>query len=75
MTDSSTPETTDFCLLFASNRPLEIEAASAALMDEDIPSFQINKRDTSYIFGEIELYVRKTDFDRAISILKEHSLF
>jgi len=75
MTDNSTPESTDFSLLFTSNRPLEIEAAAAALMEENIDSFQINKRDTSYIFGEIELYVRKTDFDRAISILQEHSLF
>ncbi len=75
MTDNSTPESTDFSLLFTSNRPLEIEAAAAALMEENIDSFQINKRDTSYIFGEIELYVRKTDFDRAISILQEHFLF
>lgn len=74
MTDSSTPEKQDFCLLYTSNRPLEIEAAAAALQDEDIPSFQVNKRDTSYIFGEIELFVRLSDFDRARSILQEHSL-
>lgn len=74
MTDNSTPENADFHLLFTSTRPLEIEAAAAALEDQDIPSFQINKRDTSYIFGEIELYVRPSDFDRARSILLEHSL-
>lgn len=74
MTDSSSPDKEDFILLFTSNRPLEVEAAAAALHDEDIPSFQINKRDTSYIFGEIELYVRIPDFDRARSILQEHSL-
>lgn len=75
MTDSSIPSKEDFCLLFTSNRPLEIEAAAAALQDEEIPSFQIDKKDTSYIFGEIELYVRKSDFDRAKSILQEHALF
>jgi hypothetical protein len=74
MTDNSTPEKEDFRLLFASNRPLEIEAASAALQDEDIHSFQINKRDTSYIFGEIELYVLQSDLDKAKSILQAHDL-
>lgn len=74
MTVSSTPDQDVFKLLFSSSRPLEIEAASSILLDNEIESFQINKKDSSYIFGEIELYVKLQDLEKAVQILKENEL-
>jgi hypothetical protein len=64
----------DFECIFSSNRPLEIEAAKALLADSGIESYTINKSDSSYIFGETELYVQTTDVLKAQAILVKNDL-
>jgi hypothetical protein len=41
------------------------------LADNDINAFTIDKRDSSYHFGEIELYVLRDDVLRAKSLIKK----
>lgn len=67
-------EDVDYTLIYTSTKPLEIAAAISLLEDQDIPAFKINKKDSSYIFGEIELYVSRELEDRAKLILIENDL-
>ena len=64
----------DFTLIYTSTKPLEIAAAISLLEVQDIPAYKINKKDSSYIFGEIELYVAADLVDRAKLILTENDL-
>ncbi len=64
----------DFTLIYTSTKPLEIAAAISLLEVQDIPAYKINKKDSSYIFGEIELYVSADLVDRAKRILTENDL-
>jgi len=73
MTAPKAPEN-DFVLVYTSDRPLEIEAAISLLAEQKIPTFTINKQDSNYIFGEIELYVPEADVWRAHQILVENEL-
>ena len=48
----------DWVKVYSSTEIHKIEIVKAVLEDNDIPSFEINKKDSSYIsIGEIELYV------------------
>jgi hypothetical protein len=67
-------EEVDFLLVYTSTKPLEIAAAISLLEDQEIPAYKINKKDSSYIFGEIELYVSAELADRAKLILTENDL-
>ena len=64
----------DFTLIYTSTKPLEIAAAISLLEVQDIPAYKINKKDSSYIFGEIEIYVSADLVDRAKRILTENDL-
>lgn len=74
MTEKETHSPAAFTKVYSSNRPMEVEAASSLLEDADIVSFKIDKKDSSYIFGEIELYVKEEDLARATMILIENEL-
>ncbi len=55
----------DKVIVYTSNKAYEIELLKKYLADHDIISFSINKQDSSYHFGEIELYVEKDHAIRA----------
>ena len=50
-----------------------IEIAKAVLADNNIDSVVVNKQDSAYLFGEIELYVPQDELLRAINIIKKIS--
>ena len=50
-----------------------IEIAKAVLADNDIDSVVVNKQDSAYLFGEIELYVPQNELLKAINIIKKIS--
>ncbi|MBL7925117.1 MAG: DUF2007 domain-containing protein [Bacteroidia bacterium] len=74
MTEKSPKPEAHFALLFSSNKLLEIEAAVALLDEQGIASYKIDKKDSSYIFGEVELYVSEENLVRAQLILTENDL-
>jgi hypothetical protein len=50
----------------------EIEILKGLLMEKDIPAVIINKQDSSYLnFGDIELKVLESDFEKATFIIKQ----
>ncbi|HPD53180.1 MAG: putative signal transducing protein [Bacteroidota bacterium] len=52
----------------------QAEIAREILEENSIPSVIIDKRDSSYLVGDIELYVRPEDLPLARIILKQHEL-
>ncbi len=61
----------DKVIVYTSNKAYEIELLKNYLVDHDIISFSINKQDSSYHFGEIELYVNKDDAIRAKRLISK----
>jgi len=51
----------------------EVELKLALLQAQEINAVIINKQDSSYLFGEAELYVRQDDVIRAKRILNEEN--
>jgi hypothetical protein len=52
----------NWIMVYSSTEIHKIEIIKAILNDNDIQSFDINKKDSSYIsVGEIELYVKEED--------------
>ncbi len=52
----------------------KLEIAQAVLEDEGIRSVIINKKDSFYLFGELELYVHADQVIKAKQIIKKESL-
>jgi len=50
------------------------EITKAVLADHDIITMILNKKDSMYLFGEIELYALQEDVLRAINIIKKNEL-
>lgn len=49
--------------------PLKIHVLKQMLENEGVPAVVINKRDSNYHFGEVELYVRGVDVIRANQLI------
>jgi hypothetical protein len=47
------------------------ELVRQMLMDHDILSFIVNKQDSAYKFGDIELFVRRDDVMKAKMLIRE----
>ncbi len=52
----------------------KMEITQAVLEDEGIKSVIINKKDSFYLFGELELYVHADQVMKAKQIIKKESL-
>ena len=61
----------DLVLIFSSNKLYEIEIAKSLLLGNDIESYIVNKQDSMYFFGDIELYVNINEILRAKIIISE----
>ena len=64
----------DWVKIYSSDKPVEIEVARAVLKENNIESVDVSKKDSVYIFGEVELYVRSEEEIMARIILKQHNL-
>lgn len=60
--------------VFSGTQSYQVSIAKALLNSAGIPCFQIDKKDSSYIFGEIELYVPQEYVDKALLLLTENDL-
>jgi len=57
--------------IFSSNQPYKAELARQMLADHNIKSFLVNKQDSAYKFGVVELYVNRDDVIRAKKLIQE----
>jgi len=47
--------------VFSSADPFRVEVLKGLLADNNIESVVVNKKDSAYLFGEVELYVNVAD--------------
>jgi hypothetical protein len=55
--------------VYSSNQLWQVELIQGLLADNDIQSVIVNKKDSSYLFGEVELYVNVEDTFAAKQII------
>jgi hypothetical protein len=60
--------------IYSTNQIQQPEIIKSIFEEANIPCSTIDKKDSSYIFGEIEIYVPEEDVAEAITILKEHQI-
>jgi hypothetical protein len=60
--------------IFSTSKAYQAEVAKDILFDEGIASVIINKQDTNYLFGEVELYVERDDAILAKHILEKANI-
>ena len=56
--------------IYSTGNPVHIDIIQNMLLEDDIKSVFVNKQDSAYLFGEIELNVRQDDVLRAMQIVK-----
>lgn len=58
--------------IFSSNDNIEVEIIKHVLHSNNIKSVIMNNKDSSYLmFGTVDLYVNKEDYDSAMKIINE----
>ena len=57
--------------IFSSGQPYQAEMVRQMLSDHNIQSFLVNKQDSAYKFGDVELYVNRDDVIRAKKLIAE----
>ncbi len=60
--------------VYSSTFEHKLEIVKAVLEDEGIKSVIINKKDSAYLFGELELYVHADDVLMSKRIINKESL-
>jgi hypothetical protein len=61
----------DWVIVYTTNKIYQAELFREVLGDHDIESFVINKQDSSYKFGNIEVYVKRDKILKAKLLVKE----
>lgn len=59
--------------IFSSNQQYQISLLKGILKDNDIDSIEMNKQDSFYQFGEIELHVQRQDVVKAKYIIEKYN--
>jgi ribosomal protein L10 len=65
---------TDWCLIFSTDTILKAEMVKMTLIKNGIEAIILNKKDSSYLFGDIEVYVLSENVFAAKKIIKETNL-
>ncbi len=58
-------------LVYTSNKQYEAEILREFLSDNGVDSFVINKQDSSYHFGDVEVYTRPEDVMKAKLLIEK----
>jgi hypothetical protein len=61
----------DWVIVYTTNKTYQAELFRELLSDHGIESFVINKQDSSYKFGSIEVYARRNTVLKAKMLVKE----
>lgn len=63
----------DWVKVYSSQYSYKVEIIKALLEENEIESVIMNKKDSSYLFGDIELYVQNTEVIKAKQIIEAGS--
>jgi hypothetical protein len=61
-------------VIYSTQQEYKAEIVKAVLEDNGIKCFSLSKKDSAYLFGEIELYVGYDDILRARQIIEREKL-
>jgi hypothetical protein len=61
----------DLVHIYSSGQPIQAELIKQMLASHNIAAFLVNKQDSAYKFGEIEVYVGRDDVIRAKMLIRE----
>ncbi len=65
----------DWIRIYTSSHPHKVNIVKAVLEDNQIKAFEVNKKDSAYIFiGDIDLFVHKNDEVLSRFLIKTHEL-
>jgi hypothetical protein len=64
----------DWVKVFSSSKFHQVHLIRALLEENNIASVEMNKRDSSYNFGEIELYVKQIDEVKAHYLIRQQEI-
>ncbi len=64
-----------WAMIYSTGAPYKAELLKGLLSESGIASVVINKKDSSYHFGELELYVKAEDVVQAKRIISAHEEF
>lgn len=64
----------DWQAIYSSDKLHSIELVKGLLADCNIKSIEINKQDSSYLFGEIDLYVKSEHVIKAKYLIGKNNL-
>ncbi len=61
----------NLAMVYTTNRIYQAELLKQFLSDNGITAFSIDKRDSNYLFGNIEIYVNRDDVIKAKVLIKK----
>ena len=61
----------DRIMVYTTNKGFQAEILKQVLADEGITAFSIDKRDSNYLFGEVEIYVLPDDVIKAKLVIEK----
>jgi len=62
---------TDLVYIYSAGKPYVAELIRQMLTDHNIQSFIVNKQDSAYKFGDIELFVHRDEVIKAKMLIQE----
>ena len=60
--------------IYATNEAHKAEVVKDLLINENIEAVVMNKKDSSYLLGEVELYIQPEDEHLAIELIKSFKI-
>jgi hypothetical protein len=64
----------DWKRTYITNQPHRAEIVMAVLEDHGIEAHMVDKRDSSYLFGDIEIFVLDKDLESSTRLITENEL-
>ena len=59
--------------IYSSTDPVEVEILKHVLLENNIHSVNINRKDSSYLmFGTIDLYIKSDNQKKALQLIEKH---
>lgn len=64
----------DWVKIYTSNNFYKAEIVRQVLIDHEINAVMMNKQDTAYKFGDVQVHIPHADFQNALEIILQNDL-
>jgi hypothetical protein len=66
-------DNTNWTLVFSTNEIYKADILVEVLEENGILAMEMNRKDSNFPFGDIEIYVNTEDYENAMTIIKNHA--